>query len=218
MTWGKMGAIQANCGIEVQLDQCMVDLGDQIMAAKLAQSTPHQQQQQAQAQQQGQQQVQGQPQQLLGVGMRPRSMHKLARTPSWMSMTAMTGGTANAVPLPWFLCFCRSRHLLCRRPIADACCSLTGQRLWALLRCDVGAKPSYSQPTPTACLLTTHAHSKPTQCILWLQACPPCAWNRTLRGAPAALRTSDARQWSARRAWAACTATWQPPTASPAAP
>ena len=92
MTWGKMGAIQANCGIEVKLDQCMVDLGDQIMAAKLAQHTP-QQQPQPQPPQQGQQQQQQQ-QQLLGVGMRPRSMHKLARTPSWMSMTAMTGGEA----------------------------------------------------------------------------------------------------------------------------
>ena len=91
-----MSAIQANCGIEVQLDQCMVDLGDQIMAAKLAQSPPQRQpappQQQQPHQQQQQQPGQQDQQQQLGASLRPRSMHKLARTPSWMSMTAMGGG------------------------------------------------------------------------------------------------------------------------------
>ena len=78
MTWNKLSAIQANCGIEMQLDQCMVQLGQQINQHKA---------QQQQKQQQLEARASSKP--VPVRDMRPRAMHKLARTPSWINMTAM---------------------------------------------------------------------------------------------------------------------------------
>ena len=80
MTWNKLSAIQANCGIEMQLDQCMVQLGQQINQRKAQQQ--HQQQQQ-------QLEARASSKPMPVRDMRPRDMHKLARTPSWINMTAM---------------------------------------------------------------------------------------------------------------------------------
>ena len=87
VTWSKVSAIQANCGIEMHLDQCMVQLGQQI--------NQHKAQQQQQQQQQQQLETRAASKPVPVRDMRPRAMHKLARTPSWINMTAMGARSAS---------------------------------------------------------------------------------------------------------------------------
>ena len=67
VTWQKLSAIQANCGIEMKLDQCMVRIGEKIMEVKAAERN--------------------------GVskrnGLRSRSLQRMSRIPSWINMSAM---------------------------------------------------------------------------------------------------------------------------------
>ena len=83
VTWTKLSAIQANCGIEMQLDQCMVQLGQQINERR--------------AQQQAEQQAAAAFPSKPVRDLRPCTMHKLARTPSWINMTAMGACSACSV-------------------------------------------------------------------------------------------------------------------------
>ena len=67
VTWEKLSAIQANCGIEMKLDACMVRMGEKIMEAKQAERN--------------------------GLarrnGLRTRSLQKMSRIPSWLNLSAL---------------------------------------------------------------------------------------------------------------------------------
>ncbi|KAK9795501.1 hypothetical protein WJX73_009996 [Symbiochloris irregularis] len=71
VTWEKLSAIQANCGIEMKLDQCMVRIGEKIMERS--------------ATERGGNGSNGQRRHSL----RARSMQKMSRIPSWLNMSAL---------------------------------------------------------------------------------------------------------------------------------
>lgn len=67
VTWEKLSAIQANCGIEMKLDACMVRMGEKIMDVK------HPQRNGAARRN----------------GLRTRSLQRMSRIPSWLNLNAL---------------------------------------------------------------------------------------------------------------------------------
>lgn len=70
VTWEKLSAIQANCGVEMKLDQCMVRIGEKIMRKSAAERN-------------------GSSGGLRRNSLRQRSSMQMSRMPSWLNLSAL---------------------------------------------------------------------------------------------------------------------------------